>query len=288
MDGAAFFNIGVVLEQAVVLSSVHIAVGVLHIDAGAVRLFGEPKGVLGDVVTSRSARGVGHVDFVLQGVLVVLVAGADDADEVVDAWQEDAVARQQDVIVGRIGSSHRLEQVNHHVGGALALELGIANVGVAGGSASAAQEVGELLVARHDGVVAGVLHLAADVDHLLKLVLGDFAHNDLVVGLQGKLEGLAVGRQVAAEFARHLSEEGRGAHLAVGALLEFAEGVKTAHLDARVVGIGQKSARKAQGVAQGHALGKGGVDSGAHGPVDGDVEALVVVGLGHDRDLVFV
>jgi len=241
-----------------------------------------------DVAAGRGARNEGHVDFVFLRVLVVLVAGAHDADEVVDARQEDAVTRQQDVVVGRVGSAHRLEQVDHHVGGAVALQLGVANVGVAGGSAGAAQEVGELLVARHDGVVAGVLHLAADVDHLLELVLGDFAHDDLVVGLQGKREGLALGGQVAAELARHLGEQGRGAHLAVGTLLKLTKRIEAAHLHARVVGVGQESARKAQGVAQGHAFGKGSVDLSTHGSVNGDVEALVVVGFGHDRNLVFV
>ncbi len=74
-------------------------------------------------------------------------------------------------------------KVDDDVGGILAQQLGVANVGVAGWSARAAHQIGKLLVARHNRVVTGVLHLAADVDHLLELVLGDFAHDDLVVGL---------------------------------------------------------------------------------------------------------
>ncbi len=115
------------------------------------------------------------------------MAGADDAHKVVDAGNLDAVARQQHVVKRRLGSTHGLLQVDDDVGGILAQQLGVANVGIAGRSARAAHQVAQLLVARHNRIESRVLHLAADVDHLLELVLGDFAHDDLVVGLQGKV-----------------------------------------------------------------------------------------------------
>ncbi len=100
VDGAALFHSRVVFEQTKVLGLVNLAVGVLNVQRLAVGFFGKAQGVLGHVAARRTAVGVGHVDFDLVGVLVVLVAGADDANEVVDAGNLDAVARQQHVVEG--------------------------------------------------------------------------------------------------------------------------------------------------------------------------------------------
>ena len=226
-----------------------------------------------DVVVGAHLAHKGRAEGVAVAVLGGAVAVARDQHEVFVFGDDERIALGQDVVEFTLGREERLTQLDHHVGGIDAVELGVAEVGEVGRSARAHQQRAEALVVAAQGVVARVLDLTAHVDQLLKAVVGLLAQHDLVVGLEGEAQGLRRLVGVLGKGLGHLEGEELGAALAGGV------GVHAADFDAAQVGVKLGSAGHAQHVAQGQALGERHRNGLAHRAAHHHREALAQVGV---------